>query len=250
MTDYYPTKKKIMIVEEIKRWIQDVLSVPSDHFNGLPPCPYAKAAWVNNDVKIAFGTQHDVMNICDEWDNQEASLVIVVIEGVKKELSVWCEERNTHLAFENLTLMSFVPDDTIDTGQPEEEMMNWEPLTDEEYSMVFVQELTELETASAHLMSKGYYKNCTEQFMNYVNARSERASHAFEEENEEACDEEAGCEEAGYEKTPQEEEVTYGKEEEAGFVREHPRETETHQGGQRGEDAETGKQGSANEQGV
>ena len=250
MTDYYPTKKKIMIVEEIKRWIQDVLSVPSDHFNGLPPCPYAKAAWVNNDVKIAFGTQHDVMNICDEWDNQEASLVIVVIEGVKKELSVLCEEQNTHLAFENLTLMSFVPDDTIDTGQPEEEMMNWEPLTDEEYSMVFVQELTELETASAHLMSKGYYKNCTEQFMNYVNARSERASHAFEEENEEACDEEAGCEEAGYEKTPQEEEVTYGKEEEAGFVREHPRETETHQGGQRGEDAETGKQGGANEQSV
>ena len=248
MTDYYPTKKKIVIVEEIKRWIQDVLSVPSDHFNGMPPCPYAKAAWVNNDVKIAFGTQHDVMNICDEWDNQEASLVIVVIEGVQKELSVWCEERNTHLAFENLTLMSFVPDDTIDTGQPEEEMTNWEPLSDEEYSMVFVQELSELETASAHLMSKGYYKNCTEQFMKYVNARSERAKYAFEEENDE--EESSGNEEARYEETPQEKEVTYGKEEETGLVREHPRKTEAHQGGKRRKDAEAGKQGSANEQGV
>ena len=211
MTDYYPTKKKIVIVEEIKRWVQDVLNVPSEHFTGMPPCPYAKAAWVNNDVKIAFGTQHDVMNICDEWDNQEASLVIVVIEGVQKELSVWCEERNTHLAFENLTLMSFVPDDTIDTGQPEEEMTNWEPLTDEEYSMVFVQELSELETASAHLMSKGYYKNCTEQFMNYVNARSERARHAFKEENEEASDEKANGEEARYEEEVQEEEMIDGK---------------------------------------
>ena len=252
MTDYYPTKKKILIVEEIKRWIQDVLSVPSDHFNGLPPCPYAKSAWVNNDVKIAFGTRHDVMNICDEWDNQEASLVIVVIEGVEKELSVWCEERNTHLAFENLTLMPFVPEDTIGTGQPEEEMTNWEPLTDEEYSMVFVQELTELETASAHLMSKGYYKNCTVQFMQYVKDRSERAEHAFEEDQFE--EEEAYCgahEEEGHDEACQkEEEVINGKEEKSGFVREHPRETETHQSGKRREDAETGKQRSADEQGV
>ena len=250
MTQYLKTKKEVVILEEIKRWIQYVLNVPSDHFNGLPPCPYAMSAWVNNDVKIIFGSQDDVLKVCDEWETQESSIVIVVIDETQKELSGWCEEQNDDLAHENLTLMSFVPDDAIDTGQPEEEMTNWEPLTEEEYSMVFVQELTDLETASAHLMSKGYYKNCTEQFMKYVNTRAERATHAFEEENdEEEVSNEASNEKACYEKEAQEE-VIYGKKEEARFVREHSCKTETHQGGQRRKDAETGKQGSADEQSV
>ena len=148
MTQYLKTKKEVIILEEIKRWIQYVLNVPSDHFNGLPPCPYAMSAWVNNDVEIIFGSRDDVLKVCDEWETQESSIVIVVTDETQKELSGWCEEQNDDLAHENLTLMSFVPDDAIDTGQPEEEMTNWEPLTEEEYSM-------------------------------------ERATHAFKEENDE-----------------------------------------------------------------
>jgi len=47
--------------------------------------------------------------------------------------------------------------------------------------------------------------------LNYVNARSERARHAFKEENEEASNEEANGEEARYEEEVQEEEMIDGK---------------------------------------
>lgn len=52
--------------------------------------------------------------------------------------------------------------------------------------MIFVQSLTELEEASENLKSKGYYKNCSNEFMEYVRKRSERAQHAWQEEDDEA----------------------------------------------------------------
>ena len=38
----------------IDDWIQNFLSKPSKTFNNLPPCPYAKKAWLDNKVDIAI----------------------------------------------------------------------------------------------------------------------------------------------------------------------------------------------------
>ena len=200
MTTYYDSKWKLMVVEEIKRWINDVLSVPSDHFNGLPPCPYAKQAWVNGNVKVNFGGRRQIDEATYDWP-QDSDVVIVVITEPWDfdDIEEWCEESNKLLANEDFVLMPFVPGSKIDNGQPEEESTNWEPLLEDEYAMVFIQSLSELETASSHLMSKGYYKNCTEQFMKYVNNRAERYANArSQQEVHEKGFEEEGFEEAGH----------------------------------------------------
>jgi len=195
MTDYYNTKKKIAIVEEIKRWITDVLSVPSKHFNGIPPCPYAKLAWLNNKVKVDFGGRKKIDQYIYDWP-YETDVVIVVIDQPWDfdDIEAWCDESNKQLVGDDLVLIPFVPGSEIDTGQPEEEQTNWEPVVEEEYAMVFIQCLSELEKASAHLMSKGYYKNCSSQFMEYVTKRAERYGNARiqedHEEEEEADDDE------------------------------------------------------------
>ena len=36
----------------IDSWIKDLLSVPNPAFSNLPPCPYAKAAWVEGKVIV------------------------------------------------------------------------------------------------------------------------------------------------------------------------------------------------------
>ena len=252
MTQYFDSKRKIIIVEEIRRWIENVVNIPSDHFNGLPPCPYAKQAWARNEITVVFGGREQVGIVLDDWPENADIVIVVVVDPLEYEgLNDWCDKQNEDLKSEDMTLMPFVPGETIDTGQPDEEMTNWDPLVEEEYGMIFVQSLTELETASAHLMSKGYYKNCSKEFMEYVRKRSERAQHAWQKENGEENEEEANQENASQEDASKEA-LIHGKEEEeeAGFVREHPRETETHQGRKRREDAEAGKQGSANEQSV
>lgn len=187
MTEYFDSKRKLMIVEEIRRWIENVLSVPSDHFNKLPPCPYAKQAWARNEVKVVFGGREQVDIVLDDWPENADIVIVVVVDPLEYEdLNDWCDEQNEQLKSEDLTLMPFVPGETIDTGQPDEEMTNWNPLVEEEYAMIFVQSLTELEEASENLKSKGYYKNCSNEFMEYVRKRSERAQHAWQEEDDEA----------------------------------------------------------------
>ena len=182
MVDYLPSRQKMLIVEEIKRWSRDVLQQPSDFFNGLPPCPYAFDAWVNNRVKITFGGQDQTLKSFDYLDDDRTDLVIVVVSDWKHdEIEEWCNMQNKILVEKDLVLMPFVPGSGVGTGQPEEEMEDWEPLVDEEYAMVFIQRLSDVVAASENLENAGYYKNCTAEFLKYVKDRRERLDNARQE---------------------------------------------------------------------
>ena len=37
---------------QLENWILDFLSKPNPAFDNLPPCPYAKKAWVDGNVEI------------------------------------------------------------------------------------------------------------------------------------------------------------------------------------------------------
>ena len=41
-----------MTQKTIDSWIEDLLSIPNPAFANLPPCPYAKAAWVEGKVIV------------------------------------------------------------------------------------------------------------------------------------------------------------------------------------------------------
>ena len=40
------------LASDIESWIHNTLSTRSEVFNGLPPCPYAKSAWVDGKVVV------------------------------------------------------------------------------------------------------------------------------------------------------------------------------------------------------
>jgi hypothetical protein len=48
----FPAPDEREIMEEIRAWSAHALERNSPYFNGLPPCPYAKAAWRENQVTI------------------------------------------------------------------------------------------------------------------------------------------------------------------------------------------------------
>ena len=192
MVDYYDAKWKIKVVEEIRRWSHDVLQVPSDHFNGLPPCPYAQAAWANNKVKVDFGGVDTVLGHTENWDDRNELVIVVLDKEVKFEtIEPWCDYQNDKLASKDFALMPFVPGAGVGTGQPDEEAANWEPIVEEDYAMVFVQRLSDVNEASESLENSGYYKNCTAEFLKYVHDRRERERHAWKQQ-EEGNEEEGG----------------------------------------------------------
>ena len=45
--------------QDLKDWILGYLSKPNAVFNGLPPCPYAKKAWLDNNVEIKKFVNYD-----------------------------------------------------------------------------------------------------------------------------------------------------------------------------------------------
>ena len=45
--------------QNLKNWILDYLSKPNPVFNNLPPCPFAKKAWLDGNVEIIKFVNYD-----------------------------------------------------------------------------------------------------------------------------------------------------------------------------------------------
>lgn len=196
MVDYFGSKKKLLIAEEIKRWSRDVLQKPSEFFNGLPPCPYAFDAWVNNRVRIDFGNHSKVAWHAYNFDENIDLVIVVVDNWSHDDVEPFCEQWTNNHSDMDIALMPFVPGSGVGTGQPEEQMADWEPIVDEEYAMVFIQRLSDVNAASENLESAGYYKNCSAEFLKYVKERRERElSNARQESLNEQEDGQEGSQE-------------------------------------------------------
>ena len=44
------------VERDIRNWSHNFLEVPNAKLNGLPPCPYAKQAWLDNKVTFSINT--------------------------------------------------------------------------------------------------------------------------------------------------------------------------------------------------
>jgi hypothetical protein len=192
MVDVFDSIWKIRVVQELQRWSGTALNTPSAFFGGIPACPYAKQAWAASKVQVDFGDESAVMDAVRGWDGLRDVIIVVAQDWPHDQIEEWCEKANQEIAKFDLTLMAFVPGSGPDTGQPTEEMEDWVPLVDEEYAMVFIQVLSDLNAASESLEASGYYENCTPEFRKYVFDRRKGTDHARQEEvNEEARQENA-----------------------------------------------------------
>ena len=117
---FYNQPVEKAIVEEILQWSTEALEKPSSFYNDLPPCPYARKAWMDDKVAILF-----------KYDDSYQTFI---------DKDIW--------------LMGFHPDDEITEAA---EATAIEAVTDTEYSMIFVQRLSKLQEAADKLDKKGYY---------------------------------------------------------------------------------------------
>jgi len=152
------------IEEDIRTWSREFLEVPNAKLNGLPPCPYAKQAWLEN--KVTFSINTGVAGLIKEvadFDRHNFDIVVwanAVLPDVQY-LDGFCDGMNEALsvAGKDLHLMVFHPDyDADDAGL---DFLVTEDVTDSGlvYCMVFVQKLSLLDDASQSLDKSGYYSH-------------------------------------------------------------------------------------------
>lgn len=130
----------------IEKWILETLSKPNKIFNNLPPCPFAKKAWLDGRVKIIFDTNVDFTPILrDEYDLyilpvtdlSEVSferIVIILREELGNEYVVLDDHPNHNEEVDGFNL---------NFGTP----------------LIFIQARQKLNEAREELKRMGYYQN-------------------------------------------------------------------------------------------
>jgi len=155
--------KEEIIEAEIRKWSADVLEEKSEVFNNLPPCPYARAAWDKNTVGIFFkhdesyqSLHHLISTFDDKYD------LIILVDTAYDEYEKfhkYLDKLNDDIAqglftSKDMWVMGFHPEgDDNDNLEGE----NFEPLTEEEYGLIFVQRLTKLQESAEKIKKLGYY---------------------------------------------------------------------------------------------
>ena len=180
------------VYKELVDWSSDVLSKVSPHFNNLPPCPYAKKAWKDNKVGLIFNYQKGketfyktVSNYTDDFD-----LTIVIdfkFEEDPDDFHLFLDEMNDRISDgefsdKDIWVMGFHP---YDEESEFLEEVDFDPHTETEYSMTFVQRLTKLQEAAKKLEQIGYYESYDDEYdAREIYAKRERLHRRLKDGNE------------------------------------------------------------------
>ena len=151
------------IEADIRKWSKNFLEIPNAKLNGLPPCPYAKQAWLDNKVTFSINTGIEgLIRAVRVFDNHDYDIVVWAEENVidMPYLDGFVDGMNELLSVAgiDLHLMQFHPD-----YDAEEAGLDFlvDDVTDDDlvYCMVFVQRLSTLDDASLSLEKSGYYQH-------------------------------------------------------------------------------------------
>lgn len=168
---FYSEPLERAIVTEITQWSAEALEKPSPLFNGLPPCPYARQAWLDSRVALLFKYEdnYQVLYSCISQFDDKFDLAIIVDMVNEKEpddFHAYWESLNRFIAEgvfidKDIWVMGFHPDDEASEFVDE---IDFAPETDARYAMIFVQRLSKLQEAADKLDKKGYYDSYDGQY--------------------------------------------------------------------------------------
>lgn len=143
------------IEEKVKDWAFNRLSKVSEQFNNLPPCPYAKTAFVNDSVSFVEADYREFLDVVTkETLNFTGDKNVVIVYSKHNPFGLDYLEGSVEAM--NFTLSHMKKD-------------IWLLGFVNEWTMVLIQKITMLDDASIDLEKKGYYNNYNEdQFENYI----------------------------------------------------------------------------------
>ena len=136
---------------DIEDWILNFLSKPNTTFAGLPPCPYAKRAWLDGKVLVRHIHSQELELAIESFkdsfpDNKDVILFCVDLVSLRtKELADLC------ISTDKFVLLDDHPDSV--------EEIQGVVLNQGKYAIVFMQRRNQLIDARAELELTDYYKN-------------------------------------------------------------------------------------------
>jgi len=162
------------LASSIESWIKERLSVKSEVFNGLPPCPYAQSAWLEGKVKThhldgKFPLQThipaEIENHTYHWP-KGCEVVVLGFDPLSilpSHLSEIIDETHPMLSKRGYTALEDHPF--------EREEVNGVWLNNGTWALVLIQPTEKLVEARQWLETKNYYKNWDPSYKESVQSR-------------------------------------------------------------------------------
>lgn len=145
-----------MTAEEfIYSWIENFLSVNNAAFNNLPPCPYAKQAWLFNKVVVI---ENELPKNYEKL--LEKHEVIIYAYNPSDITAEDLYQRSLEITNDNIVALDDHPDNI---EQVQDVILNAG-----KYALLLIQERNKLEHARKILKSKDYYKNWDPKYLEEV----------------------------------------------------------------------------------
>ena len=150
------------VSKDIEDWILNFLSKPNEVFNGLPPCPYAKKAWVDGKVVVQhLDNRFDIKqwisaeleNYTYQWPKGKEVVVLGFdpLSILPHQLSEILEHAKPMLSKRGYTALEDHPFEREEVAGVHLNQGTW--------ALVLLQPTEKLVEARAWLESKDYYKN-------------------------------------------------------------------------------------------
>lgn len=142
------------MIEDIKKWIEDFVSVHNTRI-GHVPCPFAKQAMLSEKILYVSGAEHTLADLldslADDWNDKYEVVVVYCPTQLytPQELSKIVRQFNDVAMNKDLVALEDHPLDP--------ELLNGETMNFGKCSLVLVQRLSKLNSASRLLKKQGYY---------------------------------------------------------------------------------------------
>jgi hypothetical protein len=150
---------------QLNRWLERFVEVPHPSLGGWAPCPYARAARLNNQIGVVFSNNRDlyldVMDCLTTLDRKDVVVIcfdhaVISVEQVQQTV----KHLNDRLMPANYVILEDHP--------MAPESVNGVPMNFGHCGLLVVQRLDKLNTASTQLKEKGYYNVWSQTELNEV----------------------------------------------------------------------------------
>ena len=149
--------------KDIEGWILNFLSKPNEAFAGLPPCPYARRAWLIGKVLVRH------------IHSQELGLAIEATKNnfpSDKDVVMFCVNPKSITPEELVDLCVSNDEFVLLDDHPESvEEIQGVVLNQGKYAIVFIQRRSELVSARAELEHTNYYHNFSTSYKKAIQDR-------------------------------------------------------------------------------
>ena len=150
---------------DVTNWITGFVEKPNPLLNGWAPCPYARAARLQNKIRIDIGVAPWLDLRQQSWHGMRDLDVIVKIYDpaawpLARFRAEWQSAQEEFLAPQGLLCLEDHPEDA--------ESVNGVVMNQGTWALLLLQQTAKLEQAAQQLATRGYYNQWPEEYLQSV----------------------------------------------------------------------------------